>query len=154
LIALKPCRRTLWCRADLNAGGIAVTATAHRLPDNFRRIRLELAREPDHPEGDPRTGYLIVAPLDGEGRLDADTWRGFKKECRVVRFRPEQDNEKGYLRRRPGGSWAFHYELEDGAEDDDPAYRLGAHRFVHGEYVTIEEDEGMHTYRIVQVAPL
>jgi hypothetical protein len=45
----------------------------------------------------------------------------------------------------------FHYEFEDGGEDDDPAYRLGDHRFVHGEYVTIDEDEGAHTYRVAQV---
>lgn len=129
--------------------------TEHRRPpDNFRRIRLELAREPGHPEGDSRIGYSIVAPLDGEGRLDADTWRAFKTDCRVVRVRADQESEHGYLRRRPGGSWAFHYAFEDGGEDDDPAYRLGAHRFVQGEYVTIEEDEGMHTYRIVQVTPL
>lgn len=121
------------------------------LPENFRRIRLELAREPSHPEGDAHIAYSIIAPLDSEGRLDAETWRAFKQNCRVERFQPHKDNEEGYLRRRPGGSWAFHYEFEDGAEDDDPAYRLGDHRFVCGEYVTIEEDEGAHTYRVVRV---
>lgn len=124
---------------------------AQTLPTNFRLIRLELAREPGHPEGDPRFGYTMIAPLDAEGRLDAETWRSFKQDCRVVRFRAAEDNEEGYLRRRPGGSWAFHYEFEDGGEDDDPAYRLGDHRFVPGEYVTVEEDEGPHTYRVVRV---
>jgi len=127
-------------------------AAAQTLPANFRRIRLELAREPRHPEGDARIGYTVIAPLDAEGRLDAETWRRFKQECRVVRFRAVEDNnEEGYLRRRPGGSWAFHYDFEDGAEDDDPAYRLGDHRFIYGEYVTIEEDEGAHTYRVTSV---
>lgn len=121
------------------------------LPDTFRRIRLELAREPRHPEGDSRIGYSIIAPLDSDGRLDADMWRDFKEACRVVRFHAAKDHEEGYLRRRPGGSWAFHYEFEDGGEDDDPAYRLGDHRFLYGEYVTVEEDEGAHTYRVVQV---
>lgn len=129
-----------------------MTATAQtRLPDTFRRIRLELAREPRHPEGDSRIGYSIIAPLDGEGRLDAETWRDFKEQCRVVRFHAAADKEEGYLRRRPGGSWAFHYEFENGGEDDDPAYRLGDHRFLYGEYVTIEEDEGAHTYRVAKV---
>ena len=127
-------------------------AAAQTLPANFRRIRLELAREPRHPEGDARIGYTVIAPLDAEGRLDAETWRRFKQECRVVRFRAVEDNnEEGYLRRRPGGSWAFHYDFEEGAEDDDPAYRLGDHRFIYGEYVTIEEDEGAHTYRVTSV---
>jgi hypothetical protein len=121
------------------------------LPETFHRIRLELAREPRHPEGDPRIGYSLIAPLDSEGRLEADAWRDFREHCRVVRFHAARDHEQGYLRRRPGGSWAFHYEFEDGGEDDDPAYRLGDHRFLYGEYVTIEEDEGTHTYRVVQV---
>jgi hypothetical protein len=37
------------------------------LPLSFRRVRLELAREPWHPEGSASFGYLIWAPLDSEG---------------------------------------------------------------------------------------
>lgn len=126
-------------------------AATKTLPDAFRRIRLELAREPGHPEGAADIGYTVLAPLTAEGKLDAPTARAFKEDCRVVRFRDGHDPDAGYLRRRPGGSWAFHYDLDDGAEDDDPAYRLGEHRFVPGEYVTIQEDEGAHTYRVVSV---
>ncbi|MGD9814977.1 MAG: hypothetical protein AB7Q23_07240 [Hyphomonadaceae bacterium] len=122
-----------------------------RLPTNFRRIRLELAREPGHPEGASDTGYTLVAPLDREGRLDADAWRDHKEACRVVKFGGGGENETGFLRRRPGGSWAFHYDLADGGADDDPGYRLGAHRFVLGEYVTILDDDGAHTFRVVSV---
>ncbi len=119
-------------------------------PESFRRIRLELAREPGHPEGDARTAYVLTAPLDREGRLDSERAREHKEACTIVRMRAGEAPEHGLLRRRPGGSWAFHYDL-DGAEDDDPGYRLGDHRFVPGEYVTIQEDEGDHTYRIVSV---
>lgn len=129
-------------------------SAALKLPSNFRRIRLELAREPRHPEGDTHIGYSVLAPLDSEGRLDVETAREYKEECRVVRFHADREHEDGYLRRRPGGSWAFHYDFTDGGEDDDPAYRLGDHRFVFGEYVTIEEDEGTHTYRVARVEPL
>lgn len=121
-----------------------------RLPESFRRIHLELAREPGHPDGDMFTGYTLLAPLTGEGRLDAEIARDHREECTVVRFRRHEDSAKGFLIRRPGGSWAFHYKLEDG-EDDDPGFRLGEHRFVAGEYVTITEDEGAHTYRVVSV---
>lgn len=130
------------------------TSATLDLPANFRSIRLELAREPRHPEGDSHIGYTVVAPLEKDGRLDIETARAYKEACRVVRFHAAREHEEGYLRRRPGGSWAFHYEFDDGAEDDDPAYRLGDHRFVYGEYVTIYEDEGEHTYRVVSVEPL
>lgn len=127
---------------------------ADRLPENFRRIRFELAREPRHPEGDAHIGYTVLAPLDKDGRLDVETARLHKEDCRVMRFHAGRDDEDGYLRRRPGGSWAFHYDFDHGGEDDDPAYRLGDHRFVYGEYVTIVEDEGEHTYRVIKVEPL
>jgi len=121
------------------------------LPANFRRIRLELAREPGHPEGAGDIGYTLVAPLDREGRLDAETWRDHKAACRVLKFSAGSETEAGLLRRRPGGSWAFHYDLADGAEDDDPGYRLGDHRFAPGEYITIADDDGDHTFRVVSV---
>lgn len=129
-------------------------SAAQRLPANFRRIRLELAREAGHPEGDSHIGYIVLAPLDSDGRLDIETAREHREECRVTRFHAGRDRDEGYLRRRPGGSWAFHYDFEDGAEDDDPGYRLGDHRFVSGEYVTIQEDEGAHTYRVIKVEPV
>ncbi len=60
----------------------------------------------------------------------------------------------GNLRRKPGGWWAFHYDFEGGAEDDDNAFRLERHRFNPGDYVSIMEDEGAHTYRVVSAEPL
>jgi len=126
---------------------------AAQLPAAFRRIRLELAREPGHPDGEPDIGYTVLAPLTPDGHLDLDLARRFQDQCKVVRFHAGQDSEVGYLRRRPGGSWAFHYSLED-REDDDPGFRLGEHRFAAGEYITIMEDEGAHTYRVVTVREL
>jgi hypothetical protein len=35
-----------------------------KLPANFRRIRLELAREKGHPQGSALIGYTFVAPLE------------------------------------------------------------------------------------------
>jgi hypothetical protein len=124
-----------------------------KLPREFKRIHLELAREKGHPEGSRAVSYDLVAPLDEEGRIDATLWHAHKDACRVVRSRPNQDPVTGYLRRRPGGSWAFHYQL-DGREDDDPGYRFEQHRFVAGEYVTLIEDDGQHPYRVVAVDPL
>ena len=125
-----------------------------KLPNSFHRIRLELAREPGHPEGDHFTAYELVAPLDAQGRLDVDAARVHPDACRITRIRRGVEPEHGVLRRRPGGSWALHYDFENGVSDDDPGYRLGEHRFEMGEYVTIQEDEGAHTYRVISVSGL
>lgn len=129
-------------------------STALNLPANFRRIRLELAREPGHPDGDSGIGYTMIAPLKSDGLLDVDGARHFREQCKVIRFRRGEDSVEGFLRRRPGGWWAFHYDFDDGGEDDDPGFRFERHRFVSGDYVTVMEDEGAHTYRVVSVEPL
>ena len=41
----------------------------------LRQIRLELARNPDYPEGSANHGYDFVAPLTDDGHLDQDSWR-------------------------------------------------------------------------------
>lgn len=125
--------------------------TKSNLPENFYRIRLQLAREAGHPEGDSRTAYVLVAPLDADGRINVDAAREHREACTVVRLRPDAEPVHGNLRRRPGGSWALHYDFPGGREDDDPGYRFNEHRFVVGEYVTIIEDEGEHTYRVAAV---
>jgi hypothetical protein len=123
------------------------------LPANFRRIRLELAREPGHPEGSNKIGYDFVAPLDAEGRVDADLWRAHRTVCRAVRFRPEEEIEIGHLVRRRGGGWAFRYDI-DGDEDEEAGFRFGDHVFRLGEYVSVREDGALHTFRVASVRPL
>ena len=76
------------------------------LPAQFRQIRIELAREPGHPEGDTGYAYVIVAPLDAEDRIDAKLQREHHEACRVTRLRPDQDDQQGLLVHR-GGGWAF-----------------------------------------------
>jgi hypothetical protein len=120
------------------------------LPSSFRRMRLELAREPGHPEGSPYFGYLIWAPLDGEGKIDADLWKQHREQFRVVKFRPGIPNEIGHLRHRRGGSWAFHYDIA-GDEEDEPGFHFENERFVPGEYISVREGNGMHVYKVCTV---
>ena len=119
-------------------------------PPNFRQIRLELAREKEHPAGSAAHGYTIFAPLSKDGRIDADLWHAFRDFCRVVRFRPDEEEAIGHLIRRPGGSWAFHYDIR-GNEDDEPGYHLEDERFEPGEYVSIREHDKMHTFQVMSV---
>jgi hypothetical protein len=119
-------------------------------PPNFRRIRLELAREKGHPVGSSASGYVLVAPLNNTGHLDVTAWKDHRDLCRVIRFRPEEPDDIGHLVRRPGGSWAFHYDLQ-GKIDDEAGHRLENDRFVPGEYVAIDEEHGSHTFQVATV---
>jgi hypothetical protein len=65
------------------------------LPSQFRQIRLELAREPGHPEGESGFAYVIIAPLDADDRIDAKLHREHREACRITRFRPDQDDQHG-----------------------------------------------------------
>ncbi len=122
------------------------------LPSHFRQIRLVLAREPGHPEGDAAVAYVIVAPLDASDRIDAGLWRAHRDACRVVRLRPNEDDTLGHLVHREGG-WAFHYDSDD-AVPDEVGVHLGNERFVPGEYVAIREGDKTHTYRVAAVSYL
>jgi hypothetical protein len=123
-------------------------------PGDFSRIRLELAREPGHPEGSRAIGYELVAPLDAEARLSAEQWKKHRDLCTVRRFRDGENDLRGRLARRPGGAWFFDYDTSR-SSDDEAGHRLGDERFVTGEYVSVRGEHGrMHTYRVVSVAPL
>ena len=122
----------------------------------LKKIRLELARDREHPEGSNRHGYEFVGPLDEEGRLDPVLWKKYRERCRVRRFWQNEDDELGHLVRKRGGQWAFHYDINGGFDDDEGGYRLGNHKFTVGEYVSIREheDDVMRTFRVVRVEAL
>ncbi len=125
-----------------------------KLPDSFRHIHLELAREEGHPDGDRSHGYDILAPLTDDGHIDADTFRAQHDKCRVRRFRPDEDDAVGVLKRNRRGDWYFDYDPADDS-DDETGFRFGEERFVPGEYVSIKEDDGeMHTFQVMQVERL
>lgn len=130
-----------------------MTSQSAVLPRSFRKIRLELAREKGHPVGSAKRGYIIVAPLDQDHRFDAETWKQYRDACRVVRFRSGEDDDIGHLVHRPGGSWAFRYDIR-GDEDDEAGYHFEQERFEVGEYVSVREADATHTYRVVSVERL
>lgn len=119
------------------------------LTSKFRHVRLLLAREKGHPEGDREEGYDMLAPLTSEGRIDVEEWKSHRAACRVRRFRTGEDDLIGRLRRKPGGQWYFDYA--EGDRDDEIGFHLGDERFVTGEYVSIERNGAMHTYQVARV---
>ncbi|MFP4518656.1 MAG: hypothetical protein ACLFQ5_04295 [Oceanicaulis sp.] len=107
------------------------------------RLTLRLSRNPDYGivDGDDDRGYVITAPLDKDGKLDAELWRQHKKACTVIRFSPDEDERAdGWLTHR-GSNWFFHYD-EEHEGPDEPVYKLGDHTLRMGDYVTIHEADG------------
>lgn len=119
----------------------------------LKRIRLELAREKGHPDGDPQEGYELVAPLDSKGQFCRDEWRMTRKSCSMRHFRPNAEDMRGMLIHRDTGDWAFSYDpLSD--DDDEAVFRLDNHTFRPGEYVSITAPGGVqHTYRVARIQP-
>ena len=117
----------------------------------LKKIRLNLARTKEFPQGSARHGYEFTAPLDQTCHIDAATWKKEREHCRVRRFWGDEEEEIGHLIHRPGGSWAFHYDI-DGEDDDEAGYRFGTHAFNPGEYVSIKDEDGdLHTFQVVTV---
>ena len=115
----------------------------------LRRVRLELARDDDHPSGSRSHGYDFIAPLDDDGHLNAGEWKKERARCRVKRFWAGQPDEIGHLVHKPGGVWAFDYN-PNAKEDDEPGFKFDRHRFVPGEYVSIKEHDGVQRTFIVK----
>ena len=117
-------------------------------------IRLELARDHDFPNGSRERGYEFVAPLGADGRIVERDWRPALDRCHVRRFWNGDPDEIGHLIRKPGGSWAFHYDLHGDPDDEETGYRFGDHKFAVGEYVSINEhDDVLRTFKVVAVQP-
>lgn len=64
---------------------------------SLKVIRLELARDAGHPEGNPQHGYEFAAPLDEEGHIDPAEWKAARRFCTVRGFTPDRDDEFGRL---------------------------------------------------------
>ena len=118
------------------------------------RIRLELGRNPEHPEGSSLHGYDVVLPLNADGHIDAEVWRHTKSRCAVRRFWDGEPDERGHLVHRRGGTWAFHYDVQGDPEEDEPGWKFDTHVFKTGEYVSLREQDGeLRTFRVVSVRP-
>lgn len=129
--------------------------TAKHLEPSLRRVRLELARDHDFPDGSHERGYDFIVPLDATGHIDAEAWRALRDRCRVRRFWEGSDDEVGHVVHKPGGGWAFRYDIRGSAGQDEPGFHFERHAFIPGEYVSLKEQDGvMRTFRVVRVAEL
>jgi hypothetical protein len=123
----------------------------------LKKVVLHLARTKEFPEGSIRHGYELIAPLDKDGHVDANSWQDHRNACVVRRFWGNEPRMRGMLVHRAGGvqgaTWVFDYDRARD-NDDEAGYRLGEHVFVPGEYVSIHDAEGhTHTFKVATVEP-
>lgn len=119
---------------------------------NLYRVKLELARSKDAPNGDPSHGYVFVAPLDAEGHLDGTGWKSLRGRCTVERIVRNAVEQRGFLV-HVGQGWHFDYEKGTRA-DDEALYKLDRHLLKTGEYVSVTEHDGvLRTFRVASVTP-
>lgn len=117
----------------------------------LKRIRIELARDHDFPQGSRERGYDFIAPLTDDGHLDAGEWKASRERCRVKRFWPGEANEIGHLVHKRGGAWAFDYDPTK-ESDDETGFKLSTHKFAPGEYVSFKEHDGVtRTFKVMSV---
>lgn len=127
-------------------------SASQKPPAAFRRIELELAREPQDAFHQPARRLTLVAPLNERGQIDPQLWKTHRILCRVVRHHDDADDEIGHLVRRPGGSWVVRYPGDAGEEDCAP--RLGSAEFTPGAYLSIADGPDQHTFRVVSISAL
>jgi hypothetical protein len=121
----------------------------------LRRVRLELARDHEFPNGSSERGYEFIAPLSRDGHIDLAGWKALPDRCRVRRFWAHEADEVGHIRHKRGDVWAFHYDIHGDEGHDEAGFRFTSHAFVPGEYVSIKEQDGeLRTFRVVAVQEL
>ncbi len=112
------------------------------------KIRLELARCPEFPEGSSKHGYLLTLPLDEDGALDATGGQHVSARCRFERFWNGEPIEVGHIERH-GHGWSLAFEGDEDEPAREPIFRPEGHRFLPGDYLSIKERDGvLRTFRI------
>jgi hypothetical protein len=116
----------------------------------LKRVRMELARSHEFPQGSSHHAYEFVLPLTADGKFDREAWEKAPEICTVHRYWEGEGDETGQLVRTGKGLWAFSYRR--GGEDDEPIHRFAEHSFREGEYISVREADGeQHTFKIVLV---
>jgi hypothetical protein len=115
----------------------------------LRKVRLELARCHDFPEGSRRHGYELTLPLNAAGKLDRAGFDKDRQSAGFRRFWGDEEDRHGMLVHHRAG-WQLSFAGGEGA--DEVIFRGDQHRFVIGDYVSIKELDGeTRTFRVAAV---
>lgn len=116
------------------------------------RVRAELARDHDHPDGSNRHAYEFILPLDPAGRLDRALYERAPELCTVRRFWEDGDDSEGEILRCEDGIWVFSYLPDE--EDNEELPHFAEHTFREADYFSVRDMAGRdHPLRIVLVEP-
>jgi hypothetical protein len=117
----------------------------------WMRIRIEIARSRDFPEGSTRHGYEMVLPLMSDGRIDEKALKAAPEPATVHRFWEGEGDAVGRITHQRG-RWLIAYE--PGGPEDEPLHRFSEHHFRTGEYVSVREGRhAEHAFKVVAVRP-
>lgn len=117
----------------------------------WMRIRAELARSHQYPEGSHRHAYEFTLPLDDAGRFDQKSHKKGMQLCTVHRYWEGEGDAVGELLHIAPAKWVFSYD-EDEGEDTLPHFT--SRIFREGEYLSVVSESGTeHALRIVKVEP-
>jgi hypothetical protein len=113
----------------------------------MRKIRLELARCHEYPEGSALHGYELHLPLQPDGTIDREGWSKHKSDSDFLRFWGDEE-ERGRVKHARSG-WRLSFGAD---EPDEVIFRGDDHRFAPGEYVSIAERDGVtRTFKVAAV---
>jgi len=122
----------------------------------LRTITVNAARSKAFAAGSIRHGYIFVAPLTSEGRIDLEAWKAHRGECFAHRFWGDDEPRHGLLVHRAGGyggsTWRFELGAGPVLDEEEYGFRFGDHVLAPGEYVSIREEDGeLTTFKVVSV---
>jgi len=123
------------------------------LPESFKRVQLVSAGNKGHPEPSASIGYILVAPLTEDGRIDGDLWRQYHEFCGMIRLRPGASNDVGHIFRNRDGTWTFRYDVTGNSTGESANY-LCSERFLTGLGASILDDGGLHTFLVTSIEPI
>jgi hypothetical protein len=104
--------------------------------EEWKKIRLELARTTGFPSGSVSRGYLIQLPLDGEGRIDGTVFALKPHRATVRRYWSTEPDESGLVVPIEGG-WTMRCN-----GGPDRMLLFGGQPIRLGEQVSVLESDG------------
>ena len=128
-----------------------------RLPHVLKRIRLNLARSKEFPDGLGRHGYEFVAPLDADGHIDPSCGGNIASiaACAGSGRRRRRDRPpRAQAGRRGACALGVRLRRDRRRTTTRPAIASATTPSRTGEYVSIRDEDGeMHTFQVVSVEP-